>query len=77
MRVLALLSKLNQPQYQYLSDVDKLEPGTWILWWHDPDIKGWYKAKRLIAGLVCHSPDPNELAIARATLRCMLFGGWR
>lgn len=77
MRVFAWLSKFNQPQYQYLSEVDKLDPGTRILWWHEPDLKNWYQAKRMITVVLCHNPDPNELAIASATLRCMLFGGWR
>lgn len=77
MRVFTWLRKFNQPQYQPLPEVDKLEPGSWILLWHEPDLKDWYQAKHLIAVLVCHSPDPNQLARASATLRCMLFGGWR
>lgn len=52
-------------------------PGFRRLRWCEPDIKDWHQAKFLIAGLVCPNPDPKELAIARATLRYMLFGGWR
>lgn len=77
MRAFSWLRNLSQPQYQYLSEVDKLDPGTRILWWHEPDLKNWYQAKRMITVVLCHNPDPNELAIASATLRCMLFGGWR
>lgn len=77
MRVFAWLSKFNQPQYQYLLEVDKLEPGGSILWWHDPELKYWYQYKRLVAGLICHHPDHRELAVASATFRSMLFGGWR
>ena len=77
MRAFSWLRKLSQPQYQYLSEVDKLEPGTRVLWWHEPELKYWYQYKRRVAGLICRRPDPRDLALARATFRSMLFGGWR
>lgn len=54
-----------------------IEPGCSILWWHDPELKYWYQYKFLVAGLICRHPDHRELAVARATFRAMLFGGWR
>lgn len=77
MSISTWLRKLNEPQYLPLSKVDVFEPGSRVLLWHEPGLKDWYQAKFLIAGLFCPNPDPEDLAFARATLRRMLFGGWR